>query len=206
VQAILTRAALPAEILALAACILDSLNSRFALTWRLNCPLNTPAPLPFASEEPHIDNVHPEVLALSALILSCQFLDDLSSNTRTYVMDWGCGMWSCAQVNFTQRCLLENIGYSLLPLCQEDMIRDAVRDMERAGRWSGVVLYDSSPEGRREANSGVEGKGEAITGVGEQLTPFETPTLDTAYSPFMDPPERFTRPWDLCAEISDSRG
>ena len=115
-------------------------------------------------------------------------------------------MWSCTQVNFTQRCLLENIGYSLLPLCQEGIIRDAMRDMERAGRRSDVVRYDSSQDSRREANSGAESKGGAIAGIGEQLTPAETPTLETAFSPFIDPPGRFTRRWDLCAEISDSRG
>lgn len=201
VQAILTRASLPIEILALAACMLDSLNSRFALTWRLGCPFNTPSSS--HPQEPHIDNVRPEVIALAAVILSAQFLDDLSSSgTRAYARDWGRGVWSSKQVNFTQRCLLENIGYSLLPLCDEGIIRDAIRDMERAARRSDVVLYSSSAEGKLR----VDAKGAAVAGDGEQLTPAETPTMEKACSPFAVPPDRFTRSWGAYPEISDSCG
>lgn len=44
VQAMLTRAQLPINTIALAVCILDSLDSRFARTWRLTCPLAHQAP------------------------------------------------------------------------------------------------------------------------------------------------------------------
>lgn len=40
VHALLTRAALPLDIVALAACILDSLDAKFSLKWRLSLPLN----------------------------------------------------------------------------------------------------------------------------------------------------------------------
>jgi hypothetical protein len=193
-------------MLALAACILDSLNSRFALTWRLNCPLNTPAQPASPFQEQHIDNVRPEVIVLSALVLSSQFLDDVSSCTQTYARDWGCNKWSCEQINFTQRCLLENIGYSLLPLCEESIIRDAVRDMERAARRSDVVVYNSSKVYHCDTSAKVESRGEAATGAGEQLTPAETPTLETTCSPFVPPQDRFTARWEICDEISGSRG
>jgi hypothetical protein len=191
VHAILTRAALPMEMLALAACILDSLNSRFALSWRLNCPLNTPTTPSSPPQELHIDNIRPELLVLSALILSSQFLDDLSSGTKTYAADWGGGRWSCEQINFTQRSLLENIGYSLLPLCEESIIQDAVRDMERAARRSDVVLYDASKGWRSSARGSGEGTCEAVTGAGDQITPVETPILETPFSAFIPPLERF---------------
>ncbi|OAA62572.1 hypothetical protein SPI_04112 [Niveomyces insectorum RCEF 264] len=41
VQAMLTRAQLPLDTIALAVCILDALDSRFARAWRLTCPLGT---------------------------------------------------------------------------------------------------------------------------------------------------------------------
>lgn len=197
VHAILTRAALPIEILALAACILDSLTTRFALTWRLSCPLNTPVSASAPPQQRHIDNVNPELIVLSAMILSSQFLDDLASHTRTYARDWGYNQWSCEQINFTQRCLLQNIGYSLLPLCKESVIRDAVRDMQRAARRSDVVLYDSSRECHGEANTKVEGRGKAVPGAGAELTPAETPTCEKTCIPFM-PLERFNGRWEFC--------
>ncbi|KJR81818.1 uncharacterized protein SPSK_00783 [Sporothrix schenckii 1099-18] len=48
VQAMLARAALPLDTVALAVCILDSLDSRFARAWRLTCPLTPPAAPPTA--------------------------------------------------------------------------------------------------------------------------------------------------------------
>lgn len=203
VHAILTRAALPVEILALAACILDSLNSRFALTWRRGCPLNTPTAPCAPPQEPHIDNVHPEILVLSALILGAQFLDDFSSCTQTYARDWGCSKWSCMQINFTQRCLLENIAYSLLPLCEESIIEDAVRDMERAARMSDIVIYDSA-QGGDGSNSQAENKGVAGTGPGEQITPAETPTLEKTCLPFIPPPGQFSGPWEIYGLATDT--
>jgi hypothetical protein len=180
VQAILTRANPPVETIALAACILDSLNSRFALTWRQNCPLNTPAPpSPFhpgsRTQEQHIDCIHPELLILCALIVAVKFLDDSHWTTSDHAADWGHGLWSCEQINFTQRCLLENISYRLLPLCEESIIADAVLDMERAARRSDPAIYDSARIWRGEEPFADSHTGRAVLGVGDQLTPAETP-------------------------------
>jgi hypothetical protein len=124
------------ETVALAVCILDSLNSRFALQWRKSCPLIKS--LSKAEAEPvvdqHVDSIHPELLILSALILAVKFLDDAQQRTREYLEDWGRGLWTCEQVNYTQRCLLENLGYRLLPLWEHNIILGALEDMERAGR------------------------------------------------------------------------
>ncbi|KOS18102.1 hypothetical protein ESCO_002875 [Escovopsis weberi] len=43
VQALLTRAHLPIETIALAVCLLDSLDAKFARKWRLTCPLENPS-------------------------------------------------------------------------------------------------------------------------------------------------------------------
>jgi hypothetical protein len=149
--------------------------------------------------------VHPEVLVLSALIVGSQFLDDLSSCTQTYARDWGCSKWSCEQINFTQRCLLRNIGYSLLPLCKESIIKDAVRDMERAARRSDVILYNPSRESHA-SNSKAENKGGAVPGPGDQLTTAETPTLEKTCLSFIPPPERFSRRWEIYDTTTDTCG
>ncbi|TVY75565.1 hypothetical protein LSUE1_G007335 [Lachnellula suecica] len=173
VYAILTRASLPLETIALAVCILDSLNSRFALTWRQGCPL-----LGYQ----HVDEVHPELIVLCALVLAVKFLDDRQQTTWRYKEDWGRGLWSCEQINFTQRCILENLGYRLLPLWEESIILEALEDMERAVRqpsleitsdddWDADTCFGSFGNecGRKMSN------GKAVLGLGDQLTPVETP-------------------------------
>ncbi|KAF4636578.1 hypothetical protein G7Y89_g1505 [Cudoniella acicularis] len=191
VHVMLMRANLPLETVALAVCILDSLNSRFALSWRQGCPLITPRPLVWfgQSEEreqkQHIDSIHPELIVLAAVILAVKFLDDGYQATKECASDWGKGLWSCSQINFTQRCILENLGYRLLPLWEESIIIEALEDMKRAGR-------QNSPELRSDDDwdtdtcfgsfgCGVDGRGQAMSdgravlGIGEQVTPAETP-------------------------------
>lgn len=121
-------------------CILDSLNSRFALAWRQGLPLAAPyPPLPFGQfdeereEKQHIDSVHPELIVLAALALAVKFLDDKQQTTRMYASIWGKDLWTWDQVNFTQRVILENLGYRLLPLWEERIILEALGDMKRAG-------------------------------------------------------------------------
>ncbi|KAE8447759.1 hypothetical protein EG329_010153 [Mollisiaceae sp. DMI_Dod_QoI] len=192
VHAILTRADLPLETIALAVCILDSLNSRFALQWRKGCPLTVQhLPLPFGTtgerlETQHIDEVQPELIILSALILAVKFLDDHQQRTKEYATDWGRGLWSCQQINFTQRCLLENLGYRLLPLWEENIILGALEDMERASRQYEPEIYNEDENWETETFGSFRGPaldtqritGKAIMGLGNQLTPVETPTAE----------------------------
>ncbi|PBP28883.1 hypothetical protein BUE80_DR000204 [Diplocarpon rosae] len=189
VHALLSRTALPLETLALAVCILDSLNSRFALQWRQGCPLATPL-LPQMNErtsEQHIDSIHPELIVLSALILAVKFLDDRQQRTSEYAIEWGRDVWTCAQINFTQRALLENLGYRLMSLWQEEIILEALEDMQRAGRqyerepsihdveenWQVDACFDAF--GFNLGPRGYVHAGKAIAGHGAQLTPVDTP-------------------------------
>ncbi|KAH6673791.1 hypothetical protein B0J14DRAFT_56851 [Halenospora varia] len=198
VHAMLTRAHLPLEIIAFAVCILDSLNSRFALSWRQGCPLVTPhPPIRFGldpneekDQEQHIDSIHPELIILSALVLAVKFLDDGHQATREYASDWGLGMWPCNQINFTQRSILENLGYRLLSLWDENIISEALEDMERCGRqaspsirsnedWDTDTCFGSfgySGNGRDRTMS----DGKAVLGVGDQVTPVETPVAENS--------------------------
>lgn len=189
-HAILTRADLPLETIALAVCILDSLNSRFALQWRKNCPLVTklvPSSFwaePLRIEGQHIDSIHPELIVLSALILAVKFLDDAQQSTREYADDWGRGLWTCDQINYTQRTLLDNLGYRILPLWEENIILEALEDMEKAGKQA-VTVQDSKEwesntclgtfRGANMVNTKVLSSGKAEFGLGHQITPVETP-------------------------------
>ncbi|KAI9639950.1 hypothetical protein NHQ30_011680 [Ciborinia camelliae] len=196
VHALLSRADLPIEILALAVCILDSLNSRFARSWRLSYPLESPEdqlleqynfPSQQAAEEQHIDSTHPEVIILAALILATKFIDDQQGTTLYYAQKWAKGLWSCDQINFTQRCIMENLGYRLLPLWSHDIIEEAKNDMARAAKRQSTTSYCMQDWTMSMANCGIGGNrpmssGKACIGIqGEntpQLTPVETPSIE----------------------------
>ncbi|PVH82636.1 hypothetical protein DL98DRAFT_586234 [Cadophora sp. DSE1049] len=194
VHAILTRADLPLETIALAVCILDSLNSRFALQWRKACPLTSQSlpgsfsPVDSRISKQHIDSVHPELIVLGALILAVKFLDDEQQRTNEYATEWGKGIWTCPQINFTQRALLENLGYRLLPLWEESIILGALEDMERAGQQYAPEIYSDSEDWDADTCFGsfdvsknlevVPGPGKAVLGLGNQITSVETPGVE----------------------------
>ncbi|KAM3077238.1 hypothetical protein ACMFMG_003298 [Clarireedia jacksonii] len=187
VHSILSRADLPIEILALAVCILDSLNSRFARNWRQSFPLEPPTPF---YQAPHIDSTHPEIIVLASLILAKKFLDDDSASTRYYAAKWGQGAWSCDQINYTQRCMMENLGYRLLPLWDEAIIQEAKMDMERAKKQYVSSSSASSSMGMgmsmdydwemvRGGKERPMSSGKACVGIdGLQPTPVETPMIE----------------------------
>ncbi|KFY29972.1 hypothetical protein V493_02184 [Pseudogymnoascus sp. VKM F-4281 (FW-2241)] len=95
---LLTHANLPLETIALAACILDSLTSRFATLWRRSLPLSS---LP--AESQHIDSVRPEVIILAALMIAHKFLDDAGARTRTFSEVVGGERWEIDMLNVTER-------------------------------------------------------------------------------------------------------
>jgi hypothetical protein len=157
VQAMLTRANLPMETVALAVCILDSLDAKFARTWRVSCPLNlsdallaassfpgasgnkrhTMPPTPRPDDAPrqlHIDSVRPELIVLAALVIAVKFLEDPQESTHYYSNRWGRGMWTNEQLNVTERCIMERLEYRIMPLYNEDYLTDAMVDMQLAGQ------------------------------------------------------------------------
>ncbi|CAM1511329.1 Fc.00g088420.m01.CDS01 [Cosmosporella sp. VM-42] len=205
VQAILSRANLPLETVALAVCILDSLDSRFARHWRLSCPLLSdyftssskrhtlpPAPLLNQRQQLHIDSVNPELIILSALIIAVKFTEDPQEATQYYCQAWGRGMWSHNQLNVTERCIMENLNYRIMPLCNEDCLTDAMVDMQLAAQQPAWDLREYTPP---ESTSGDDdedtyipthsrsktlGSGKATLGLGLALTPVDTPAGDVS--------------------------
>ena len=172
VQGMLTRANLPIETVALAVCILDSLDKKFARMWRLSCPLSntseppSPAtsasinkrhtlpPTPLADDmlQPrhlHIDSVRPELMILSALVIAAKFTEDPQEPTTYYTRCWGKALWSSAQLNVTERLVMESLGYRIMPLTDEAYLADAMVDMQLAARqvdWCAARREPSPPE------------------------------------------------------------
>lgn len=191
VHEILVRANLPRDTIALAVCILDSLSSKFSLNWRLLCPLANPladvsnkrhtisASNPSAQQF-HIDCVNPEVIILAALVIAIKFTSDRHEQTQYYRAAWGDNLWTNDQINATERCIMENLGYRILPLCHPRLIADAVDDMERAGRQLALPSHTSSVthHARSVSTTAVPSTGKAVFGLGMQLTPVETPASE----------------------------
>ena len=211
VQAILTRADLPMDTIALAVCILDSLSSKFARTWRLSCPLATielglghskrhtlPASPLTISEQLHIDAVCPEVIIMTSLVIAVKFTEDLQQPTNFYSSAWGRGMWSCEQINFTERCIMEALNYRIMPLMDREIISDTLTDMRRA-----ESCFVRAEQQRVDAAGHLRSMstGVAVVGLGLQLTPAETPGAEYAGSFEPETHAAFHRPAGLSPEF-----
>ena len=187
----LVNADLPMETIALAVCILDSLGSKFALNWRLLCPLaqreptseitkrhtiqTSPTGITGATQF-HIDSVNPDVIVLAALVIAFKFLVDCQEPTHYYRTAWGKGMWTCDQINVTERCIMENLGYRILPLWDPVLIADAASDMKRAATQAALPSLPRNGEAHKRSVS----SGEALSRHTFPLTPAETPTLENS--------------------------
>lgn len=199
VQTIITRAALPLETIALAVCILDSLDAKFSRKWRMTLPLAARTATnkrhtitsAAASLITHIDSVRPELVILAALIIAFKFTEDCHESTQYYASDWGRGLWTCDQINATERCIMEHLGYRILPLCERSIIDEALADMRRAGHAAvreqerdvqkamvtpRLGLMESAGHVRSISVPVRPGAGEAVLGLGLSLTPVDTPT------------------------------
>ncbi|KAL2267607.1 hypothetical protein VTJ83DRAFT_4884 [Remersonia thermophila] len=201
VHELLVRADLPMDVIALAVCILDSLGSKFALNWRLLCPLAQRDPvtssptskrhsmqaIPTTPQQLHIDLVRPEVIVLGALMIAFKFLVDCQEPTRYYRTAWGKDMWTSDQINVTERCIMENLGYRILPLWDPVLIADARGDMERAARHATVSLASASasasashPRNGDVHKRAVSSATESLSRHALPLSPAETPVLETS--------------------------
>ncbi|KAI3335216.1 hypothetical protein F4824DRAFT_160404 [Ustulina deusta] len=189
VQSMLARANLPMDIIALAVCILDSLNSKFSRSWRVAFPLSRqgqPASkrhtLPSApGHATHINSVFPEIIILAALMIADKFVEDLQNPAQYFTSTWGNNLWTYEQINFTERCIMESLGYRILPLWDPALIKQARHDIEMARR---EIIQESTrsvgEDGRKHFKS--MSSGHAVVGLGLQLTPAATPDSERATS------------------------
>ncbi|KAI1876838.1 uncharacterized protein JN550_000910 [Neoarthrinium moseri] len=193
VQTILRHANLPMDTIALAVCILDALPARFRNRWRMAYPRSRQTPLASKRhtmpsgpiQPPSDDAVMPEVVALSALIIANKFLEDMHDTTQYFSSVWGADAWSCEQINVTERCVMEALEYRIMPLMAPDYIQEARHDLEFTRR----ELLDENSDAALEAKEcGLYhikpmSSGEAVVGLGLQLTPAETPRSEL-HTPF----------------------
>ncbi|OTB06511.1 hypothetical protein M426DRAFT_111798 [Hypoxylon sp. CI-4A] len=203
VQGILARAQLPMDIIALAVCILDSLNSRFSRSWRISFPLNKSELGPKRHTLPsgavqaiHIDSVFPEIIILTALVVADKFVEDQQESTQYYCSLWGRDMWTCGQINFTERLIMESLQYRIMPLWEEKLIKQARHDIEMARREllnGGIEVGD---ENKVVKHGKSMSSGHAMVGLGLQLTPVETPKSEVAPSS--------THTEDICRETREA--
>lgn len=204
VQAVLSRANVPIETVALAVCILDSLDSRFARRWRVSCPLrsdyssinkrHTLPPTPFIPQRQqlHIDSVSPELIFFAALVIAVKFTEDPQEPSQYYCRAWGRDMWSHQQLNVTERCIMEHLNYRIMPLCHDDCLTDAMVDMQLAAQqpgWDASEYATSSDEDDVGCSNYVPShtrskttlcSGKATLGLGLTLTPVDTPAADAS--------------------------
>lgn len=134
----------------------------------------------------HIDSVSPELIILSALVIAFKFTEDCQEPTQYYASDWGKGLWTCDQINATERCVMEHLGYRILPLCEKEILDNAIEDMQRAGQMAlrerealrarAVVPKIDMGHLRSISVPVRPGAGEAVIGLGFTLTPLDTPT------------------------------
>ncbi|KAG6294860.1 hypothetical protein E4U46_005584 [Claviceps purpurea] len=192
VQAMLSRVDLPIETVALAVCILDSLDNKFARAWRLSCPSYPGAPVPSPSplkrhslpptpllyqhqqhQMLHIDSVPPEIIVLAALVIAVKFTEDPQQHTQFYCDTWGRGKWSHDQLNVTERCIMESLDYRILPLCDQDCIADAMVDMQLAAHQLDWDLRALTPP---ESVASNDSDGNFILGHSRSKTMMDPPT------------------------------
>ena len=195
VHEMLVRANLPTDSIALAVCILDSLSSKFALNWRLLCPLAQREPAsgsakrhtiqarPQGATQLHIDSVRPELIVLAALVIAVKFLVDCHEPTHYYRTAWGRDLWTSEQINLTERCVMENLGYRILPLWDAALIADAVRDMQRAARQAAVLATPSLLPRNGDAHKRSVSSAVALSGPALPLTPADTPLSEDGPAP-----------------------
>ncbi|KAI9683399.1 MAG: hypothetical protein M1829_005471 [Trizodia sp. TS-e1964] len=148
IHELLRRANVPKETIALAACILDSLSSRFASTWRRICSCTTSynykpsralSQPPTCSASPLSRETslwyNPEIIVLAAIMVSVKFLDDDTFPTMYWQADIAQNRFSCKEINATECALLQDLGYSILPLCSPEIIRDSTRDIQSVTKF-----------------------------------------------------------------------
>ncbi|KAI1430701.1 hypothetical protein GGR50DRAFT_167986 [Xylaria sp. CBS 124048] len=182
VQKMLARAQLPMDVIALAVCILDSLDSKFSRSWRISFPLNNhgqPASkrhtLPSApGQATHINAVFPEIIILGALMVANKFVDDIQDSTEEFASGWGMNLWTSEQINFTERCIMERLGYRIMPLWDPMLIKQARHDIEMARR---EIIQESAKYAGEESRKHFKSmsSGHAVVGLGLPLTPAATP-------------------------------
>jgi hypothetical protein len=167
----LERANLPDEVIAFAACVLDTLSARFSGMWR--------EALEPAEFERDLENflrtdtrrtahVSPDVIVLAALALAHGFLVDRLRSARHWSIKESGGMFTVREIEATKRAILEDMDYGLFRIGNE-MVESMLVNMQKPK----TVLFPASKHDRRGTLS-INLSGAAIWSHGQQ-TPEPSP-------------------------------
>lgn len=137
-------------------------------------PLTSPDP-----QQRHIDCVRPEVLVLGALLIANKFLDDTQTPTSVYQGYVAEGRWTCHQINVTEQCILENLGWRIKPLWDDDLIADALDDMRRAGTLANSKRQSAAFTHLKMLQEKMFNDG-TVWSAQAQITPAESPVASRA--------------------------
>ncbi|KAF2817349.1 uncharacterized protein BDZ99DRAFT_529824 [Mytilinidion resinicola] len=162
----LSRSALPIELIAFSACMLDNLTSRFATTW-LNACQDTavnPTGLSHSLTRPsdqfpptlrrtrQLIPVDPELIVLAALSLTNSYHQDHSFSKEFWTTVVAERKFSVRQLNVTISAMLADLNYRLQVFTAE-RVEEALEYMRRVGRTDVVNEtpgMDMGLKGRRE--------------------------------------------------------
>jgi transposase-like protein len=114
----LARAQLPEATVALAACILDSLSSRFVRAWRRECEeVNT------SQHSAHSLRItaKPELIVLAALAVASGFLDDVKGEPRWWIQNVTEDTLNLREFDATMRCVYKDLNYDLCSFTAEEV-------------------------------------------------------------------------------------
>jgi hypothetical protein len=140
----------------------------------------------------HIDSVSPELIILAALVIAIKFVDDPHSSSQYFCSRWGRDIWSCEQLNITERCIMDNLGWRIMPLYDEDLLADAMVDMQLAVRHRPDHWYPEEAGNQMTPGGSDDGGDDGVVSsrrasesnavgdlcLGMQLTPPNEETLE----------------------------
>jgi hypothetical protein len=140
IAAYISRARLTDSVVALAACILDSLSSSFVRSWRRACE-NARSP-----ERPsfHSNPTKPELIILAALAIAYNFLNDNEGDPTFWAERVAKRAVEPREVVATTRCILQDIDYGLMSFTPEDVeaMRQEMYQKVDGGTRGGKAVFN----------------------------------------------------------------
>lgn len=175
IRGFLERSCLPDEVVAFAACILDTLSYRFAATWR-----ETLLPSSYArdlkyfmdTDTCHHTSVSPDVLVLAALSLAHGFFSDTRRSAHFWAVGMSRNQFTIQELEATKRSILQDIDYGLCRIT-EDMMNSMLQDMQRTTPIS-LASESGTIKASRRRNFSIDLAGTAMWKNGVQ-TPEPSP-------------------------------
>ncbi|KAF1927038.1 uncharacterized protein M421DRAFT_66620 [Didymella exigua CBS 183.55] len=153
IRGILERSYLQDEVVAFAACILDTLSYRFAATWRETL-------LP------------PDILVLAALSLAHGFFSDTRRSAHYWAVGISRDQFTIQELEATKRSILHDMDYGLCRIT-EGMMESMLRDMQRT-RPASLASETDTIKADRRRNFSIDLSGTAMWKNGVQ-TPEPSP-------------------------------